>query len=62
MKTIGIRVYRKTLTYLRDSYACGRDNVISCDSSTIVVFDTDTPGQGVEPDYDSPGDPVAVYA
>ena len=41
MKITGIRIYRKTLTYHRGSYAWGRGNVISSGSSTIVVVDTD---------------------
>ena len=41
MKITRIRVYRKTLTYERGSYAWGRGNVITQGSSTIVVVDTD---------------------
>ena len=47
MKISGIRVYRKTLTYVGGAYVWGRGNVIETGSSTVVVIDTDAGISGV---------------
>jgi hypothetical protein len=72
MRITRISIYRKSLTYDRGSYAWGRGNVITVGSSSIRggryryrplrLFTSAISGFRVEPDYDSIGDPVEVYA
>ena len=63
LKITRISIYRKDLTYVGGQYVWGRGNVIEVGKSTIVNIETDSglSGVGVEPDFDSLGDPVAVY-
>jgi len=72
MKITRIRVYRKSLTHDRGSYAWGSGKVIKENSAPMYrpaphtaggrLHASDAPVPGVEPDYDSIGDSVAVYA
>ena len=68
MKIVRISVFRKQLHYARGAYIWGRGNVNvettgkpPPRTENGLLYASDLPGHGVEPDYDSLGDAVAVY-
>ena len=66
MKITRISIYKTHLPYVGGEFTpCGENYMVTHFAATtpeeFLINSTDIPGLGVEPDFDSVGDPIAVY-